>query len=86
MMPLLRSATTNQHPSNEVTRLRGLIETLRITQEVMTADIQAEEQVSQIADADDVSYSTLAKSLRARRDNLEATIISLREALARFER
>ncbi|MGC2087750.1 MAG: hypothetical protein WA702_30790 [Bradyrhizobium sp.] len=52
----------------------------------MTADIQAEEQVSQIADADDVSYSTLAKSLRARRDNLEATIISLREALARFER
>jgi hypothetical protein len=86
MMPLLRSATIDQHPSHEVARLRSLIDTLRTTQEVMTADIETEEQKSHICDVADISYSTLAKSLRARRDNLEATIALLKETLARIER
>jgi hypothetical protein len=86
MMPLLRSATIDQHPSHEVARLRGLIDTLRTTHEVMTADIETEERESHISDVADISYSTLARSLRARRDNLEATINMLNETLARFER
>ena len=86
MMPLLRSATTDLPPSNDVARLRGLIDSLRNNLETMTADIEAEERASQICDVDNISYSTLARSLRVRRDNLEATINSLREALARFER
>jgi len=86
MMPLLRSATIDQHPSHEVARLRSLIDTLRTTQEVMTADIETEEQKSHVCDVADISYSTLARSLRARRDNLDATISLLKETLARFER
>lgn len=86
MMPLLRSATNDRPVSNDVARLRGLIDSLRTNLETMTADIEAEERKSQVLDADDVGYSTLAKSLRRRRDNLEATISSLHEALARFER
>ena len=85
MMPLLRSATNDRPPSNDVTRLRGLIDSLRTNLETMAADIEAEERASQVTDADDIGYSTLARSLRARRDNLEATISSLRAALARFE-
>lgn len=85
MMPLLRSAT-HDRPSNDVARLRGLIDRLRNNLEAMTADIETEERESRISDADDVGYSTLAKSLRVRRDNLEATISSLRETLSRFER
>jgi len=86
MMPLLRTATSDQVPSNDVARLRGLIDSLRTNLETMTADIEAEERQSQICDVENVGYSTLARSLRARRDNLEATINSLREALAPLER
>jgi hypothetical protein len=86
MMPLLRTATSDQAPANDVARLRGLIDSLRTNLETMTADIEAEERTSQISDIENVGYSTLAKSLRARRENLEATIGSLREALAQFER
>jgi hypothetical protein len=86
MMPLLRSATSDQLAFTDVARLRRLIASLRNNLETMTADIEAEERQSQISDVDDLSYSTLAKSLRARRSNLEATINSLNEMLARFER
>jgi hypothetical protein len=52
----------------------------------MTADIETEEHQSHISDVANISYSTLARSLRARRDNLEATINLLNETLARLER
>jgi hypothetical protein len=84
-MPLLRSETTDRAPSNHGARLRGLIDTLSHNLGTMTADIEAEERNSHVSDVKDVSYSTLAKALRARRDNLEATINSLRDTLARFE-
>lgn len=83
MMPLPRSATVDHVPS-EVARVRGLIDILRTNLETMTADIEAEERESHVSDAAAISYSTLAKSLRARRDNLEATINLLNETLTRF--
>lgn len=86
MMPLLRSVTIDRQPSNEVTRVRGLIDSLRVNLDTMTADIEAEERQSQISDVAHVGYPTLAKSLRARRDNLEATIHLLSESLTHFER
>ena len=85
MMPLLRSATTDHYRSDDATRVGNLIDSLRRSVAILTADIEAEEQRTQICDVDDLSYSTLAKSLRTRRDNLEATIASLSEALARVE-
>jgi hypothetical protein len=86
MMPLLRSETIDRQPVKEVTRVRGLIDSLRVNLDTMTADIEAEERQCQISDVAHVSYPTLAKSLRARRDNLEATINLLSETLTHFER
>ena len=85
MLPLLRFETADRAPSNDVARLRRLIDSLSHNLGTMTTDIEAEERSSQVSDVRDVSYSTLAKALRARRDNLEATINSLRAALAQFE-
>ncbi|WP_244425542.1 hypothetical protein [Bradyrhizobium sp. STM 3843] len=85
MMPLLRSATIDQPTFNDATRVRGLIDSLRVNLEAMTADIEAEERKSQISDVAAISYPILARSLRARRDNLEATINLLSQSLARFE-
>jgi hypothetical protein len=84
MMPLPRSATIDHAPS-ETARVRGLIDNLRNSLDTMTADIEAEERASHVSNVDDIGYSTLARSLRARRDNLEATINLLNETLARFD-
>jgi hypothetical protein len=84
MMPLLRSATTDAS-FNDMARIRRLIDGLKLNIETMTADIEAEERQSHVSDIADVGYSTLAKSLRARRANLEATIKLLHETLARLE-
>jgi predicted DNA binding CopG/RHH family protein len=85
MMPLLRSATIEQPASDDVARVRRLIDNLRNSLETMTADIEAEERQSQVSDVEDIGYSTLAKSLRARHDNLKATINLLNDTLARLE-
>jgi hypothetical protein len=85
MMPLLRSATFDPPASDDVVRVRRLIDTLRNSLEIMRADIEAEERQSHVSDVDDVGYSTLAKSLRARHDNLKATINLLNDTLARIE-
>jgi predicted DNA binding CopG/RHH family protein len=85
MMPLLRSATIEQPASDDVGRVRRLIDNLRNSLETMTADIEAEERQSQVSDVEDIGYSTLAKSLRARHDNLKATINLLNDTLARLE-
>ncbi len=83
MRSLLRSATTHNYRSDDATRVGSLIDSLRKSIAILTADIEAEEQQTHVCDVDDLSYSTLAKSLRARRDNLEATIASLSDAIAR---
>ena len=50
--------------------------------EVLTADIEHEEMHSGVRNVADPNYPVLARSLRARRENLGATIASL-EALTR---
>ena len=50
--------------------------------EVLTADIEHEEKHSGARNVADPTYPVLARSLRARRENLGATIASL-EALTR---
>jgi hypothetical protein len=49
--------------------------------EILTADIEHEEMRFGVRDLADPNYPVLARNLRARRENLEATIASLEAAV-----
>ena len=61
-------------------RIAILIADLSRSVAYLTADIEHEEARAGVRDLADPTYSVLARSLRARRDNIAATIASL-EAL-----
>ena len=54
-----------------------LIGSLSRSVDLLTADIEHEEAHAGVRDLADPAYPILAKSLRARRDNIRATIASL---------
>ena len=74
--PLRGMAATNE------LQIATLIADLWRSVEVLTADIEHEEMHSGVRNVADPNYPVLARSLRARRENLGATIASL-EALTR---
>ena len=74
--PLRGMAATNK------LQIATLIGDLWRSVEVLTADIEHEEMHSGVRNVADPNYPVLARSLRARRENLGATIASL-EALTR---
>jgi hypothetical protein len=55
-------------------KLRALVADLHLRAQVLDTDIHDEEQRTGIFDVANVAYSILAQNLRARRDNLLATI------------
>ena len=61
-------------------RIATLITALTRSMEVLSIDIDHEEERAQVCDILDAAYPMLARTLRARRDNLVATIAAL-EAL-----
>jgi hypothetical protein len=63
-------------------QIATLIGALSRSVEILTADIEHEEMYAGVSDLADPTYSVLARSLRARRKNIGATIASL-EALTR---
>ena len=63
-------------------RIAKLIADLTRTAAILTADIEHEEERAGVRDLADPAYPVLARSLRSRRENIEATIASL-EALTR---
>jgi hypothetical protein len=63
-------------------RIAKLIADLTRTADILTADIEHEEERAGVGDLADPAYPVLARSLRSRRENIEATIASL-EALTR---
>ena len=63
-------------------RIATLIGDLSRSGAILTADIEHEENRSGTRDLADPNYPMLARNLRARKDNIEATIASL-EALIR---
>jgi hypothetical protein len=63
-------------------KLRALVADLQLRIEVLDTDIQNEEQRTGVFDVDNVAYPILARTLRARRDNLSATIRVLESHLA----
>lgn len=72
---LQRTAATNR------LQVATLIGNLSRTFELLTVDIEHEESRVGVRDVSDPTYPVLARSLRARRENIRATIASL-EALA----
>jgi 2-oxo-4-hydroxy-4-carboxy--5-ureidoimidazoline (OHCU) decarboxylase len=68
---LRETAATNR------VQIAALISDLARSIDVLTADIQQEEARAGIQEVADPSYSTLARSLRRRRENIGATIASL---------
>jgi hypothetical protein len=54
-----------------------LISDLRRSMNILTADIEHEEERAGVRDLQDPAYPVLARTLMARRDNIEATICAL---------
>jgi hypothetical protein len=73
-------ATTNK------LQIATLVGDLWRSVEVLTADIEHEEMHSGVRNVTDPNYPALARSLRARRENLGATIASLEAFEARQRR
>jgi hypothetical protein len=63
-------------------KLRELVADLQLRSEILDTDIHDEEQRTGIFDVTHVAYPILARNLRARRDNLLATIRVLQSHLA----
>jgi hypothetical protein len=58
-------------------QIATLIETLLRSVELLTVDIENDEVRAGVRDLSDPTYPVLARSLRARRENIRATIASL---------
>ena len=61
-------------------QIATLIESLLRSVELLTVDVENEETRASVRDLSDPAYPVLARSLRARRENIRTTIASL-EAL-----
>ena len=64
-------------------RIAILIADLTRTADILTADIEHEEERAGVRDLADPAYPALARTLRVRRQNLRATIASLEAVIQR---
>ena len=69
----------NQH------RIATVIADLSRAAAFLATEIELEEERAGVRDVSDHTYSVLAKSLRTRRDNIEATVASLERVLTKLE-
>jgi len=81
MQPISRFET-RPNDLRATMKLRALVADLQLRLEVLDTDIHNEEQRTGVFDVDNVAYPILARTLRARRDNLLATIRVLESHLA----
>ena len=81
MQPISRFET-RPNDLRATMKLRALVADLQMRIEVLDTDIHNEEQRTGVFDVDNVAYPILARTLRARRDNLSATIRVLESHLA----
>jgi hypothetical protein len=71
-----RRAETN-HAADDPIQIAILIGDLSRTADILSADIEHEEKRAGVRDVSDAAYPVLAQSLRARRENIGATIAML---------
>ena len=69
--------TLSNSPALHRQQIATLIGNLSRSVEILTADIEHEEARVNVRDPSDPTYSVLARSLRARRDNIMATVAML---------
>jgi hypothetical protein len=75
MQPMSRFEAT------ATTQLHALISDLKWRIQLLDADVQEEERKAGVSDPANHAYPILAQTLRARRDNLLATITTLQKQL-----
>jgi hypothetical protein len=72
----------SENPLREVARIRALIGDLDRIVRILDSDIATEEELARVSDRFDAAYPILARTLTARRDNLNDTIAALERRLA----
>jgi hypothetical protein len=80
-----RSRTECEAASIAMSQINTLITGLNRGVQLLDSEIAAEEERTRCKDQRDPTYSILARSLVARRDNLSATIMALQEQLIPLE-
>lgn len=78
MKEQLLSDTGLRTTPRKAVQIETFISRLARTVEIITSDIAHEEQRSSVRDPHDPAYPMIARTLIARRDNLRASIVSLR--------
>lgn len=73
--------TVNATAFQEVTVIRSMLDDLDRTIRLLNDDIAAEQERTQIFDISDPLYSMLARTLVARRANVNATVTALAQRL-----
>ena len=71
-----------KHPSVEALQTRQVIANIRRVVEILNVDIAQEESATGISDPKVPEYSMVARTLTARRVNLECTLAALEQRLA----
>jgi hypothetical protein len=84
-MDLISRFETRPDEHRATMKLRTLVDDLRLRVQVLDTDIRDDEQRAGVFDTASVAYPILARNLRARRDNLLATIRVLVSHLAETE-
>jgi len=84
MQPASRSETP--YAGNTTRKTRALLADLERRVALIGADLAEEEDRTKVYDLAQPTYSTLAQSLRGRRDNLVATIAILKRQLGAEQR
>jgi hypothetical protein len=72
---------TSRFEATIPTQLHALISDLRWRMQMLDADIQEEERRAGISDPKNLAYPMLALNLRARRDNIQMSIMILESRL-----
>jgi hypothetical protein len=70
--------TLRDKAPRDMAQIEKLIGRLASTAEIIDTDIRHEEQLASVSDPCDPAYPMIARTLKARRDNLMASIVFLR--------
>jgi hypothetical protein len=81
-MQMCEFGTESKKARREAEQIRTVVVDLDCTVQLLDCEIAAEELRARVFKLTDVAYPILAKSLAARRDNLNGTIAALEKQLA----
>jgi hypothetical protein len=81
MVKLHRSGTAEERALRQATAIRGLLGDLERRVQILNIDICAEEERVGVFDSSGAGYPVLARTLTARRNNLNRTIVFLARRL-----